>query len=234
MEKRILIGCPTCYRYRYCIDSYLDSVKKLDYANYTLLFVDNSPDDSLFKELKEKGVNVEKIEYCEPARERIVNSRNFILDKAIKENYDYLLSLEQDIIVAPDTIKRLLACKKEIVSAYYGKKVVLLIQDKETGEVKKVLIELPVVYFEEGNTIRRANPNEVLNKGIIEVGAIGLGCILISREVFKKIRFRYEKSKPAFDDMYFSEDVRKLGYKIYLCSDVDIKHLHIPWENIEK
>lgn len=234
-NPKILIGCPTCDRYRYCINQYLKVVKNLDYENYNLLLVDNSKSDSFFNELKDKGINIEKIEYCEPARERIVKSRNLLLDRAISGGYDYFFSLEQDIIVEPDILNKLLEHRKEIISAYYGKDAILVVQHKKTGEIKKVKIELPVVYLNEGNNkIRRANPREVLNKGLIEIGAAGLGCVLISKELFKKIRFRYLKEKKAFDDMYFCGDAQRLGYKIYLDSNIRVTHLHKAWESIEK
>lgn len=227
---KVLIGCPTCDRYRYCIDEYLEAIKALNYKNYDVLLIDNSKDDSFFKELKNKGVDAEKIEYCEPVRERIVRARNLLLDRAIKGNYDFLFSLEQDIIVKPDVLDKLLSQKKHVVSAYYGKDTVLVLEDKETGEIKKVLIELPLVWLGVGDKIKRANPQEIFNKGLIEIAASGLGCILISREVFTKIRFRYKEDKKAFDDMYFCEDISNLGYKLYLCTETNVKHLYKEWE----
>jgi len=235
-EKKILIGCPTYQRYRYCIDAYLEAVRKLEYKNYDLLLVDNSPDDSFLKELRTKGVNAEHIEYCEPARERIVRSRNILRERAIEGNYDYFLSLEQDVIATPDLLKRLISHNKDIVTAYYGNDVMLTLKSKSTGQLKKMMINLPLIYVK-GDTpgkIRRANPQEVLHKGTIEVGGMGVGCVLISTEALKKIRFRYDNDKDACDDMNFCHDAKEAGHRLYLDSDLIVKHLHKEWGNIKR
>ncbi len=232
-KKKVLIGCPTYSRYKYCIDEYLKAVQDIEHDSYDLLLVDNSPDDSFFKELKSRGVNIVKIAHCEPARERIIRARNVLRDRAIDGGYDHFLSLEQDIIVRPDILKRLLAHGKDIVTAYYGNDMMLTVKHKQTGELKKVRVNLPLVYIKgsEGK-IRRANPQDVLKKGLVEVGAMGLGCLLISTEVLKKVKFRYDPEKKAFDDMYFCKDAKEAGYKLYIDGDTVVQHLHRKWDDV--
>ncbi|MFH1064642.1 MAG: hypothetical protein V1729_06170 [Candidatus Woesearchaeota archaeon] len=232
-QKKVLIGCPTYSRYKYCIDEYLQSVKNIDHDHYDLLLVDNSPDDDFFRELKSKGVNIVKIAHCEPARERITRSRNVLRDRVIDGGYDYFLSLEQDIIVRPDILKKLLSHNKDIVTAYYGNDMVLTVKHKQTGELKKVRLNLPLVYVKgsEGK-IRRANPKDVLKKGLVEVGAMGLGCVLISTEVLKKVKFRYDPKKKSFDDMYFCKDAKDAGYKLYIDGNAIVQHVHKRWDDV--
>lgn len=255
---KILIGCPTCERYEYCVDLWIKRVKEIIeyskkfgiYVDY--LLVDNSKEDFFFDKLRKKNINVKKSPYFENVKERIVFSRNILRDKAINENYDYFLSLEQDMIPEKDIIKRLLNHNKEIVSAYYGKEYIFKIRDNETGEIKEIEAEVPVIYISENedekgknnysnenpNTleseaiIRNANPNEVLFKGLIKVGSFGVGCLLIKKEVLAKIKFRFESEKKAFDDMFFCKDSKLLGYELFLDSDIRVEHLHKPWDNI--
>ena len=40
-EKKVLIGCPVYFKYKYCVDQYIEAIKKLNYKNYDLLLVDN-------------------------------------------------------------------------------------------------------------------------------------------------------------------------------------------------
>lgn len=61
-----------------------------------------------------------------------------------------------------------------------------------------------------------------------------IGCTLIAREVFSKLRFRYKPEKKAFDDMYFCEDVEKLGYELYVDGNTTAAHLHRDWGGIQK
>jgi GT2 family glycosyltransferase len=235
-EKKVLIGCPTYSKYEYCVNRYIESVRNLDYNNYDILLVDNSSDDSFYNELKVRGINVEKIEYSEFARDRIVRSRNLLRQRAIEGNYDYLFSLEQDIIVKPHVLSRLLSHHKKIVSAYYTKRMNVTIKYENTGETVKVIMDVPVFYIPADNgKIKRATEQDVLNKGLIQVGNMGLGCILIAREVFTKIKFRYDPAKIAFDDMYFGLDAKILGYKLHLDSDTIVEHDdRVEWNGIRR
>jgi GT2 family glycosyltransferase len=196
------------------------------------MLVDNSPTAGFYNELKNRpGIIAKQVNYCESARKRIVNARNLLLKKAIEEDYDYFFSLEQDIIVNSDILTRLLSHNVPIVSAYYGKDILLTLRDDETDEIKKATINLPVIYMQQKEGVRQANANEVYGKGLIEVGAFGLGCIMIAREVFEKIKFRYSPEKEAFDDMYFCIDAKKLGYSLYCDGNTVVEHLHKTWEN---
>ena len=232
-KMKILIGCPTYEKYESHIDYWLDAVKKI--INFSkehkidYLLVDNSKSNDFFEGIRAKGANIVRAPYSENAKERIVNSRNILREKVLNEGYNFFFSLEQDVIPEEDIIKKLLFQNKKIVSAYYGKQQELTVQDKETGEIKKIIIEMPIAYVQEGNLIRRAFPQELLNKGLIKVGALGLGCLLISSEVLKKIKFRFEKDKKAYDDMYFCQDAKKLGYELFLNSEIKVKHLWKDW-----
>lgn len=231
---KILIGCPTSDRYKYCVNLWVERVReiisfskdiKIDY-----LLVDNSKTIDFFNDLIDKNVEVVKAPYFNDVKERIINSRNILKEKAINDGYDYFLSLEQDIIPDKNIVLKLLNHKKKIVSGYYSKRVILKLQDNKTGEIKNVEINMPVIYIGDVNGVRVANPSEILNKGLILIGGFGVGCVLIHREVLEKINFRYEKDKKAFDDMFFCYDAQKLGYDLYLDSEVIVEHLHKAWD----
>jgi len=235
---KILIGCPTYERYDYCVDKWIKRVKEIiefsknNHIDY--LLVDNSKTDEFLNKLRKNNVNVVKSAYSENVRERIVISRNLLREKVLKEKYDYFFSLEQDIIPEIDILEKLIGQGKKIISAYYSKPFELIVQDKETEEIKKIKIEAPIIYLQEGEKVRRANPNEILNKGLIRVGAFGVGCVMINREVLEKIKFRYEKEKVAFDDLLFCADAKKHGYELFLDSNIMVMHLHRPWDDIHK
>ena len=55
----------------------------------------------------------------------------------------------------------------------------------------------------------------------------GLGCILISKDVLEKIKFKYEEGKKNTDDRYFSDDVYDLKIPIILDTSIRCKHLII-------
>jgi GT2 family glycosyltransferase len=234
---KILIGCPTSERYSYCADLWIERVREIiEYSKNSkiieadYLLVDNSKSDDFFKALKRRDANAIKAPYFENVKERIAYSRNILGEKALRENYDYLLSLEQDVIPEKDIIEKLLGHNKKIISAYYSKPVDLTVQDKNSAEIRSVTIELPIIYLQDGEKVRRANPNEILDKGLLKVGGFGLGCVMIHREVLEKTRFRCEKDKKAFDDLLFCHDAKKLGYGLFLDSGIKAEHLHKAWK----
>ena len=232
---KILIGCPTCDKYAYCINTWIQRVKEIiEFSRkqnpdhqIDYLLVDNSETDNFYISLKQKRINVIKSPYFDDLKKTLTDSRNMLRGKVLKERYDYFLSLEQDVIPEEDIIEKLLRHDKKIVSAYYGYHVGLKVQDKETNEIKNVTIETPIIYLQDGEEIRKALPNEILDKGLIKVGGFGVGCVLINREVLEKIKFRYEKEKASFDDLLFCFDAKKLGYDLFLDSDAKADHLHL-------
>jgi len=235
MKPKVLVGCPVADYAMYSLKKYLEGVKALTYPNFDFFLVDNSKDDKLFEEIKSLGIDVAKTPYSEPARKRIVESRNVIVEKMLKEGYDYFLSLEFDVIPPKDVVEMLLTHGKEIVSGVYFKEFRTLNQN---GKLLKKEI-MPLAYKSFGKSrVRRMRYNEVKGNDLIDVRIVGLGCILIHREIFEKgIRFRYDSKKEGvFDDTNFCLDVAKEGYKIYM--DNSVKCLHLVkeknWDKIKK
>jgi len=217
---KILIGCPTSNHKEYCLKEYAEIIKRL---NCDVLLVDNSESKEYYNKLKESGINVIKDKYTEKARDRIVSSRNILRQYCLDNNYDYLFSLEQDVIPPLDIIEKLLKSGKKIIGGLYY---------KLDGE------ELtPVAWIHhEGNYARRLNYSETIEPRVIELITCGLGCVLIHKDVLKKVKFRYEKDKKSFDDVWFGIDARKNGFKLYMDTELKCKHLikEMNWDKLEK
>jgi len=220
-----LVGCPTADYKAYCLDEYITALKSLTYKNCDFLIVDNSKTDDYCERIKKSGIKVIKDKYLPLAKQRIISSRNLIREYALKNNYDYFFSLEQDVIPPKDIIERLLEAKKEIIAGVYyteykikGKQVIRpLMWEKVNEETLQFMTD-------------QAETNQVVN-----VDVTGLGCIMISRKVLEKVKFRVEKENEAFDDLFFCVDAEKNGYKIYVDTSIKCKHLirGMNWEKIE-
>ncbi len=221
-QPKILIGCPTFDRYIYCLKEYLTAIKTLNYENYDILLVDNSMDNNYYDKLKSLGLNVIKDVYKETARDRIVSSRNILRQYALDNNYDYLLSLEQDVIPPLDIIDRLLSHNKKVVSAVYF-----------TYRSFDNRLELvPLAYKQlTKDKMRHLTDEELSNNKLQKVFSSGLGCLLIHKSVLEKIKFRYEQSVAAFDDILFCLDLRNNNIDLYIDTSVKCKHLVLkrPW-----
>jgi len=134
-------------------------------------------------------------------------NRNYIAAQAVKNNCDYLFFVDDDIIVQPDTLDKLLAHKKDIVGGVY----------KTKYEVQDDVVE----YLDEKRPT-----------GLFECKAIGTGCLLIKCDVFKRLPtpwFKYEWYKNGMikrsHDWIFCEDARNAGYKVWADNNLRIKHI---------
>ncbi len=221
--KKILVGCPTSDYHEYALKEYAEAVKNLTYKDYDILLVDNSKDDSYLKKLKVAELPVVKGPWHEEAKERIVNSRNILRQKVIDDNYDYFLSLEQDVIPPEDFIEKILRHKKRVVTGIYFN----YITGKEGIELAPVVWSRLNMEKEERFFLR---PDQ-LNKGLLKIAVSGLGCVLIHRSVLEKIKFRYEKQYPAFDDIFFGLDCKDNNIGVYADTSITCKHLikNRPW-----
>lgn len=228
----VLVGCPTADFKKYCLDDFIKGLEQLNYPNMKIMIVDNSENEDYFKEMKEKfaktGLEVELIrdKWTDKAMERVVASRNLIRQYAIDNKFDYFFSLEQDVIPQePDTIQKLLRHNKDIVSVLYVNNQII--------NKKPQLVPLAyVAHPEKPGLLTFAPVNELRQGKLLEVLAIGLGGVLIKRDVIEKVTFRTDGE--SFDDMKFSYDAIQAGYKIYCDTSVMPKHVCRSWENIKK
>ncbi len=219
---KILVGCPTSDHKSYALERYAEGLKSLTYENFDILIVDNSKDESYIKKIRDLGLPVIKGPYNESARQRIIDSRNILRQKILDGGYDYLFSLEQDVIPPKDVVQRLLKHDKRIVTGIYF-----------TYQTNKEGVNLglaPVLWKKVGKDgLKVMSEKEVIGYRIIEVGACGLGCILIHKDVLKKIKFRFSKEYEGFDDIWFSYDAFNNGFKIFADTSVKCKHLIVGW-----
>ena len=228
MKPKVLVGCPTAEMYKYCINEYINAVKSLSYSNYDILLVDNSKTDSYFKLLKSKGIEVIRDSYLDDVRERIVHSRNLLRDIAIERGYDYLFSLEQDVIPPKDAIEKLLRHNKRIVSGIYYKMARVIIKNKENETIGERKDIVPMLYkYVPGipDRMRSCTAEDARESRFFEVRMCGMGCLLVHMGILEKINFRYEKESKGFDDTWFCKDAIDKGFRIYTDTEVKCKHL---------
>ncbi|MBS3155733.1 hypothetical protein J4413_00665 [Candidatus Woesearchaeota archaeon] len=227
---KMLIGCPTSKDYEYCVEEYLMRVFSLNYPNFDILLVDNSEGNEFYEKLKEYGIKVIKSEFNESAIKRVVNSRNIIRDYALKNEYDYFFSLEQDVIPPFEVIETLLDSKQKVISGlYFG-----FTNPYEFGDVKKITL-MPVAYklFNEEEkkksskeqNFRRLNELDINPPRKIAVRMTGLGCMIIHKDVLEKTKFRFDEERKNTDDRYFSDDVYDMNVPIVLDTRMRCKHL---------
>ena len=225
-NSKVLVGCPTSDYHAYCLDEYAQVIKNLTYDNYNVLLVDNSKDENYFKKIKSKGLKVIRGKYLGGARDRIIASRNMLREIALKKGYDYLLSLEQDVIPPKDIIERMLGHNKKIICGVYFAHNVML-----DNSIKLI----PLVYTLTDKKTLTMNPldeSALWSNKLLRVISCGMGCVLIHKDVLKEITFRYNKTTRAHDDRWFCIDAYYKKFEMFCDTSIKCKHLieNRPWK----
>lgn len=145
-------------------------------------------------------------------REKLVNS-------SVDVGADYILWLDSDMTFPSTTLTRLLSHNKNIVGCNYKKR-----SNPQT----------PVAYKEIGDWDSWLPLDE--EESLVEVQGVGMGCILIKTELFKKINkpyfeFTYNEETDDWlgEDFNLFSKFRNIGENIYIDTDLsrEIGHLGI-------
>lgn len=255
MNPIIFIGVVTYDGKDYCLEKFSNALKSINYDPKEIVITDNSLDDNHIKKIQDLGLNAIKTNHFNNPKDSMVDSRNILRKIFLEGDYDYFFSVDSDIMLPEDCINKLLEPGKKIISGVYfnkfriNKKDMIFpilyknmnekeLQTFRAGLSKHALPENQRKMFDEEfkkeYPILRKQllPEDVEEDKIIRINLCGHGCLMISREVIEKIKFRYNK---AFDDSVFCIDAEKLGYEIY--ARTGVKCVHLPsnnWESILK
>lgn len=226
MHPKVLIGSPVTSLKEYCIPDYVDALKGLSYKNKEFLIVDDSPDGKSIRHFFEgMDIHYERFPFNGHIQSMLAGARNVLRKKALDENFDFLLLIEQDVIPPKDVVESLLSSNKKIVSAAFF----------NFSHQKDDSVPTPnhfgLINPTGNHTIvtRRLAFEDMWPSRLIKVFMTGVGCILIHRSVLEKISFRVEKGLTAYDDVFFCRDAHEKGFEIFLDSRVLCRHLNRPW-----
>ena len=74
MNPKVLVGCPTYDGKKYCLKEYAEALKKLTYANFDVLIVDNSKESGYSCMIEALGFKVIRNEWQNSARMAMIIS----------------------------------------------------------------------------------------------------------------------------------------------------------------
>tara|TARA_Y100000034_G_C6791771_1_gene354570 strand:+ start:54 stop:713 length:660 start_codon:yes stop_codon:yes gene_type:complete len=196
---KVLVGVVTYDGKDYCKEEFEKRLNELTYENY-------------------KPFTVWTNDFKGNSRERITKGYNIVLEEFRLEGYDYLLTLEADIIPPKYIIEALMDYNKKICSATY---MIGFKNDRHPcifdGSRYKRKIKGRWESF-----LNTMNAKELNGELIHAPGGSGLGCCLIHKDVFKKVKeFRHEQ---AHCDTYFHQDAQKEGFKSMVDTGIICKH----------
>lgn len=143
-------------------------------------------------------------------------ARNCVVNKAIKDDFDYILMVDADTIVPPDTIGLLLDPAVEICLGVYRYK-------NETRDC-------PFFKFVPDNDGSDKWKWDEVPEGRFEVRHAGMGCAMIRTDIFQSLVRPYyyweERSSGCHtgEDIYFCNKARQAGFKIWADGRVKCAH----------
>jgi hypothetical protein len=149
--------------------------------------------------------------------DNISQVRNLIAEWA--KRYDYLFSVDSDIVLPKDALTKMLQADKDIVSGMYIQRI----PDTHTLEIYMVDPSGGIVNI----------PYELLKpyNGLVEVAGCGFGCCLVKGEVFRTMEYPHFYYKSALnhkdtvsEDIYFCKKARDLNYKVWVDTTIICDH----------
>lgn len=242
---KILLACPVSEYKRYILFQWLDyvlSLKKQDFevdksqfnefVKFDVLLVDNSPKEAFHREIKAyyPGVYVvrRKPYENETLAETMAECNNIISRYVLRNNYDYLFSLECDVFPPPAILSRLLAYNKPVISALYNighyPERRLMVQCLE--EVSPREMQIRNLTTKESLLFVNGQCKQVFNAG--------LGCTLISRDVLHGYQFHAEPESGVHADTHFGYDLFNRGIPWMVDTSLICKHFNSDWNLIRQ
>jgi FkbM family methyltransferase len=144
--------------------------------------------------------------------------RNLIADWVVK-GYDYLFSVDSDIAFLPNTLSKMLAHDKDIVSGIYiqrkpGEHIIEIYEHTSTGG----MVNMPF--------------GKLKGRELTQVAGCGFGCALIKAEVLKTVgypQFKYysaiSMNDTVSEDVDFCRKAGEKGFTIWADPSVLCRHI---------
>jgi glycosyltransferase involved in cell wall biosynthesis len=146
------------------------------------------------------------------------HARNTACDSALKGNFQWLFFLDDDVLLPPDTIPKLMSRNADIVSGLYYRR------------------SPPIAPVALIDTKPRPTFIGSFNAGdCFEVDLVGAGCLLIHRRVLEAMkwpwfdwkldRFDIPEQERCSEDFHFCREAKKKGFKVWIDTSVQCQHV---------
>lgn len=164
---------------------------------------------------------------CATARNRIAQ---IVLDKKV----DYVLMVDNDVVIPVDTIRNMLEDPKEVCLGYYahrdgdniyrGRTCICKLQTPTGSRYFNYSLESEYMADELHDLAAKGEYKIRIHGG-------GMGCAFIKRDVFEKIKYpwydwvNYDGGGMLSEDLYFCEQCKKHNISVYADTRVNCGHM---------
>lgn len=163
-------------------------------------------------------------------------ARNAIAQKAVDGNYDYVLMVDNDVVLPPDILINMLEDPVDVCLGYYAHRNS---DNKYTGRVSACRLKKPDggMYYnyplESEYTAQEMSQLRAEGKTKIEIHGGGMGCALICVDVFRRLRYpwydwvNYDDGNRGMlsEDLYFCERCKEKRINIYTDTRAGCGHI---------
>lgn len=197
------------------LDNLLESLKKLNYKSYKIYFIDDSGTGEHFRLIKEKYPYVICLKNLK--NQGYSKSNNTLIKRALKDNPDYVLHLDDDIEISnKDWLEDMIILAKKYNSGISGCKVIY-----PNGANQIFFKGNSLKFNEKDNDFSFYKESLEIKEAPHIIGC----CMLISRKVIDKIGLFDEGFSPAFgEDTDLCFRAIKKGFRCMYFGNLKIIH----------
>ena len=213
----------------------LDSLMKIQKGNFAIktIIVDNYPENSIdIDEEKYKGLGLKVI--FKSQNLGFSGGNNVGINYALENGADYVLLLNNDTLVKPDFLLKLLDFAKKKKDAgiiapkiYFAKGFEFHKDRYKSKDLGKVIWYAGGILDLKNVVGRHVGVDEVDQGHYNSPGETGFAsgcCMLIKKEVFEKVGFLDEKYFLYYEDSEFCLRAKNSGFKVYYVPDSVVWH----------
>jgi FkbM family methyltransferase len=144
---------------------------------------------------------------------RVDQVRNLICDWVVR-GFDYLFSVDHDVTFPPDTLTKLLSHDKDLVAGVYRQR-----------------LEPQAIEIFDLNQ-RRMSIEDIYDKGLVQIGGCGFGCVLVKKSVIATIgypQFEYhvalDHANTISEDTDFCKKAMHKGFQLWCDPSILCGHI---------
>ena len=239
---KVLVAIPTYEGKDYMLHNCFAAVKKFTYPNFEVIIIDNSRNINYYTKLMRLGYKsnvIKRVPRGDNSRQALCNAQNYARNKAITENFDYLLFVESDLLPQPNIIELLLSHAKKVVGSLYYIGTDIKVPCIFLKEYKKEHMangtRLVGTKIQDGKKVLdQEEVSQYVGHGLKQVHGLGLGTTLISRDIFVQFPFWHdERFVDKHSDVYFYMDLDNAHIEVFVDTDIITPHYQSNWKDVK-
>ena len=155
----------------------------------------------------------------------VASARNYIAARALREETDYVLMVDNDVRIPNDALKNLLEIPVDVCLGFYAHRWGQVFNGK-TNVCRLGEFNYTDMYM--ADQLRELKEQGVSRE---QIHGGGLGCALIRTDIFKRIQYpyfkwtHYQDGNVLSEDLNFCERCKELSVPIYVDPRVACGHL---------